>query len=513
MALKQPGSAKNALSMITTVIIMVVVAGVGLALIAGPASAANENAGQEEYNRGEVSAFKEHPILIDAESIEYSPEGTVVRASGVVKVEYEDLLLTADDLEVDLVAEKLVATGRVVVQKGGIRAEGIYLLYDFKNDRSEMRDVSTEVEGVRLKGEALTVDPHGLHLVNGYFTKCDLPMPEYRISTTHLEVYRGKRIVAEGATIWVGERPLFTMPRIVLSLGPGKVWQAEIPIPRLTYSLDGGLTLGLVYSYPPNDYATVTYDLTLLTAKGLRAGVVYSYDAWPGIKASAELVHQTWYGTSGGIVIEREAQNHNLRLELMRRADVDGNIVDSLPSITLEVGPFKMGALPLELVAQAGAGLFHEWPADLTTSRSDVKLGLRSGRITLAGGLIAEFDISQRGTWYGTGDIRTVTEGGIKLDKELSENLGLSLGYAYRQVGGDSPFAFDRLGSQKDIFGRLVTRLNQQWSAEVATTYSLVDGAVKEWGYVLTRHYHCFDVRASWQQMERKFGLEVRLTR
>lgn len=470
-----------------------------------------------------VGAGDDAPITVEAESIQYSVDGKRFVARTGVRVEFEDVVLRAGLVEADLDRSEFTASGGVVIERAGTTLSCAAAFYNWDSKVLNLVDASTVIDGVIVKGDRIDAGTDRLTVTGGSFTRCDLPVPEYRISTARLTIYPGKRLIAEDAWLWVAERRLVPVPRLVLPLRakPGPVgapstpevdWGQELPlVPRLGYSEEDGVSAGFTYRFYTGERSRAWADVDLATKQGLSVEANYAYAFEPDLEALLQAGVATGEPATFKVWCSRADEAFSLGGGVRRFASEDGRPVLALPEMRLDVNPWRIG--PLTLGAFIGIGNFREEDAAFQAWRGDVGLRLFASDLTPGESSTVGVLIERRRTWYSTGEGQDVLTGSVDLSAQATPRLTVEAGYSYTWVDGDSPFEFDDVDTANCVSGRVTWRFSQGWSAQSGLSWSLETNELAGLDFAAIRHLHCFDVKAGWDQLDRRLSLTVRMTR
>ncbi len=99
--------------------------------------------------KDKAAISQSRPIVVDADNVEYVNQGAVIKGSGNVKIDYDGVILKADNIEVDLKTNEALATGQVKVVYNKIEIIGDRLNYNFQSKRGRMlQDQDKDEDGV-----------------------------------------------------------------------------------------------------------------------------------------------------------------------------------------------------------------------------------------------------------------------------------------------------------------------------------------------------------------------------
>jgi LPS-assembly protein len=181
-----------------------------------------------------------------AASLEFLREDYAAAAGGV-EIQYQDVKLTADRVEIDLETQVATATGDVVFDQGPRRITATQATFDLRTKTGTFEEATAFVQpdyyfrGARVEkvGEDVyTVD-------DGVFTSCsgDNPSWSFRLGRARVEIEGYARI--RNASMRVKKVPVLYTPYIVW---PAKQERTSgLLIPEIGYSERKGTELGLAY--------------------------------------------------------------------------------------------------------------------------------------------------------------------------------------------------------------------------------------------------------------------------
>ena len=203
---------------------------------------------------------------------------------GNAEAKYDDITLTADNLEFDLetstcraygTVDSLGKTmGRPVFTQGESTFEAAEMLYNFKTKKGIITKVWTEESGGYLHGERIKrMDDNTINIRSGGYTTCDLKdHPHYQFKFTKAKVIPDDKIVTGPIYMTIADVPLpLALPFAMIPNTKGK--KSGLIIPTYGESANRGFYLeNGGYYWAINDY----YDLQVL-------GDIYTRGSW-GIK-------------------------------------------------------------------------------------------------------------------------------------------------------------------------------------------------------------------------------------
>lgn len=284
---------------------------------------------EEEYVEGKLS--------IDAGWISYQTiEGEdVIVAQDNVKLNYEDISLTANYLQITLDKNELIAKDEVtfIVEEESYTCQS--LNYNWKNDKIIMEGFAGETGGenvrglVYYKGGKLENFPDTVEINSGFFTTCDLEEPHWHIEAEQITIYIDDKIVAKKVSWYEGDRKMFTLPSFLIFLR-GK---NQLPyIPDIGQSSSEGWFFKNQINYVEDESSYGSIYVDLMQKKGIGAGIEHTFELGEKKVDDGELILY-FYGLKrkGTSIYDLDAnvnywQNFENDLRLKANLDYTGTI-------------------------------------------------------------------------------------------------------------------------------------------------------------------------------------------
>jgi len=456
------------------------------------------------------------PVAVDADVITYDTLEQVIVAEGNVRTAFRQYRLFADAARFDLRTGVVSATGRVrLVGLQGQELRGRALTFNTRTGVGVLESVEGVVERrIYLRGERLEVSPDRFVAHESTVTTCDPARPLYRIVARRIEVIPNQEIVAHNASVYAGNRRLFTVMRYVVSLRPGEV---GTNLPGLgSNSVDG---------------FWVDYRLPV---------------RFPGAGGVVHLKYGAQSGVMGLLTLRRPAPTFEATLRLGRTQTVDDRQAFNLlrydvAEVSLARKPVPIGQTPFSWTVSATAGWYAEQLSGLSTTRLDGVVGVGSQPIPLGPRLALVAGAAFRVSSYGTGATRTIASLSAALSYELETYTTVRVAYELVTIRGSTPLMIDvvdplntaSLGVVRAVPGRYriaasvasnVALAEIKYSASigafvtptlelgVAAVYNTRLAAVEDIDYTLRSICDCLDVVIRYRHVRREFTIEVGLT-
>ena len=158
-------------------------------------------------------------IDVKADVIEYQEQGRLIVGKGHVVATYKEVRLEAPEASVQVDSKIAVCKGRSVVYQGGVTYEGDDLVYDFGKKSGQALNARIKAPPLYAGGEKVEQKGSGeFEIEKGYMTTCDLDEPHYKITTKHITIHSGDKVVAHNAVIWAGPVPVMFVPSYTHSI-------------------------------------------------------------------------------------------------------------------------------------------------------------------------------------------------------------------------------------------------------------------------------------------------------
>ncbi len=456
------------------------------------------------------------PIAVDADVITYDALEQVIVAEGNVRTTFRQYRLFADAARFELRTGVVSATGRVrLVGLQGQELRGRALTFNTRTEVGVLESVEGVVERrIYLRGERLEVSPDRFVAHESTVTTCDPERPFYRVVARRVEVTPNQEIVAHNASVYIGNRRVFTVMRFVISLRPE---ESGLNLPGLgSNSVDG---FWVDYRLP----------VRLQSAGGV---VHLKYGAQSGVMAL--------------LTLRRPAPAFEVTLRLGRTQTVDDRQAFNLlrydvAEVRVAGKSVPIGRTPFSWTVAATAGWYAEQLSGVSTTRLDGEFGVSSQPIPLGSRLALVTSAAVRVSSYGAGAVRTVTSARAALSYELDRYTTVTLAYQLVTISGSSPLTIDvvdplnatSLGVVRAVPGRYriaasvennVAASEIKYAAAIgafvtptlelgiAGVYNTRLAAFEDIDYMLRRICDCVEVVIRYRQVRREFSIEIGLT-
>jgi LPS-assembly protein len=197
--------------------------------------------------------------------------------SGGVEVLYQDVELTADRAQIDLVTSVVTATGNVVIVQGPERLTAASAVYDLEADTGSLTDAEAYVSpDYYFTGtEIAKVDADVYTVTDGIFTSCSQEVPTWSFKVARARVRVDGFAKAKGASLRVKNVPVLYVPYILWPVKDERTSGFLVPQPG--YSRRLGTSLSVAYYQVLGRSYDTTFELDAYTEGFVGLGNRFRY--------------------------------------------------------------------------------------------------------------------------------------------------------------------------------------------------------------------------------------------
>lgn len=436
-------------------------------------------------------------LNVDQGVVEVDDATKTVYATGGARLEYQDIVVTANAIEANYETRAVSAQGEVVLQQGNRRLSGSDLTFDLDRGTGYLHDIHAEIDRVFYTGTSVQVSPVEWVINGSTITTCDRARPHYKITARQVVIKPGESASFRRAAIWLGRRRLFTWPRYRMSLRKG---EAERPIllPQLGVGPRDGLYLSLTPRLsPPTSRLQSRLEARLTTNRGVRGRVTTSYPLpWGDVYALASQRE------------DRQEIGDTFGPEEDILADLS---VDRIPDVGIRVLPQSIDS-GLTVTGQVSAARVKEFPTNVDSKRLAVGAVLRLRRYRISPVLAISETVGARHARYDHGLDQTMVSLATTLHYRRSPRFGLDLGYLRRTATGDTPFEFDRIQIARELRGGVDWVISPVWQVTLDGRFDLGRERFRDADITVSKTAHCLVYSVKWRQIRREFSVAVGLS-
>ena len=184
----------------------------------------------DKYSQGADTTIK-----YNAETILYNIPRELTRLKTKSTVQYQDLILNADEIIVEWSSSILTATGAEVttpdsvfeisgdsmmtiglpelIQKGNKPVYGEDMEYNLLTRRGKISSGETQFQDGYYRGETIIrLGPDIMSIHHGYYTTCDLDEPHFYFKSDQMKLIVQDKVIARPVVLYISHVPVFALP-------------------------------------------------------------------------------------------------------------------------------------------------------------------------------------------------------------------------------------------------------------------------------------------------------------
>ncbi len=202
--------------------------------------------------------------------VEVDPETGVTRFGEGGILQYDDIILSADEGSFNEKTGEVVAAGNVILRRGGQVWYGDPLHYNVRTKEMKSDSFRAGMDVFYVKGDGMISNPdqQTYSLTNAFLTSDNLAEPKFRIQTSSLTVAPGKYVSGRNAVVYMDKVPVMYFPYWKQSLGTNQNAFRFKPGFRSSY----GAFLETEYSWQSEEGLEGTFHTDLYSKKGVGFG-------------------------------------------------------------------------------------------------------------------------------------------------------------------------------------------------------------------------------------------------
>jgi lipopolysaccharide assembly outer membrane protein LptD (OstA) len=477
-------------------------------------------------------------VVITADKLSYSEDGTSMEASGSAEVVSPDVEIKADHVVYYVENKQVMADKGFVMQtKKGAQLSGEYLDYGFKTKTGLTKNVRIAYKYTVFTGEFAYIDEEKIELRNSSFNMCGLEPPHYHVSSSTTTLYPEEGwVLGYYGYLWVGSVPLVPVPVYLYDIsayGVGQKADASrvMSVPEMgsndqdgfyvlykvpwianrklngrvvfLNTAKGGFGGGVEGNYTTDDYNDTNFRIYYDPRYNGYGGVTHAYRFGPEIGHN-----ETFLSTFFRI---KKSMMFTLITDVSYKEDINFQRVSKLPNVTL-----KLNDIPaLFKNFNVGGSVSYGYITEETTGIGDTTGNLQTRGYfnipTDIGRLYAGLEQNQ--SWYGLTGYWSRLNQNLRFSRDLGGGVDGYVGHMhYINFVGGSPFQYEAyLTSPSDEF---YTGLGYNFGAHRISldySYYVPDWEPKELIYTLSLGFHCYSVDIKYNTSMKQFMFGVSL--
>ncbi|GDX40456.1 hypothetical protein LBMAG21_07480 [Armatimonadota bacterium] len=405
----------------------------------------------------------------------------------------------------------------------------------------------------KMEGKRITIGENQIYtLEDGSFTTCEAENPDYKITAKSLVYNANKGIQAKHITVYAGGTKLFSLPAFRKNIRANS--QALPVVPSYTplegfgikyrdslirtahQSLDMNVNLSL--KVVPHGYIYYQNDVSTGAKRGLpsfqqtnelmdpQLGILDQFhipvfQSTPDTRVDDDYTpHSTFYA----VVQNRQFSFLKNRLSPlisrlpeigMRFTNLLGTVQTasaSNPANLPDDTPLplrRMPNTPFLLDVNAGFGIVHELPTQVTSGRLGLRVNFASQPIILDSRSSVRFGLSNWLNVYTRGTVYGMTSPEFDYTFMPNHKLLYGLGYLYSTDAGATPFRFDHRDMRHELRARFQTL--GTWGFGYLMRYDLAEMRPFEAEFAITRNLDCLQLGIGYRFVNKQFNFAVNL--
>lgn len=219
-------------------------------------------------------AFSEAPRLNfqanQLRSVKFPPS---VIGWGEAVLEYKDMQIKAENIELNLESLDLVAEGDVSLKMKKREVKARSLEYNLESEEGVIFSPEGSEGPLFYRAQKVHLHPELIELKGASFTSCDLASRHYHVKAQQVKIYPEEEIIMRSVTFYVGSVPFFWTPFVIRRFREDN----RILFPSVGYSdFAGWYAKTGYYFYASSDFQT-TVHLDYMQKRGWAQGLDVSY--------------------------------------------------------------------------------------------------------------------------------------------------------------------------------------------------------------------------------------------
>lgn len=216
------------------------------------------------------NAYAEQIIVEQADYAEC--QKTMANLKGSVTVSYNEQLLQAQEISLNLQTRDLIATGGVRLIDPSKTIECSHLDYNLDKKQGQAEDIYINTKQLFLQANQARIGTATVILKHGIITGCNLKRPHYGIYASSLRLYTDDKIVIKDIVFKIGNLPIFYFPYYSQSLKDNRPPLELLP----AYADINGHILKSTYNYLFSENSKGSLFLDYVEKRGIGKGLSHT---------------------------------------------------------------------------------------------------------------------------------------------------------------------------------------------------------------------------------------------
>lgn len=217
---------------------------------------------------------KEIPIALKADNIIYFPDLKTTIAKGNVKINYKDVNVSCNYVEIDTKEDILLAEGEIFFEQEKNKLNGDALKYDLKEKEGIIYKASGFQDPFYFNADKIRRISKDSKIYSTTLTTCDLHFPHYHLGAKEFLIYSEDKIVAKKISFWIGKEHFASFPKYVINL---KEKKRQPFSPRIGHNQWEGWYIKTLYNYYLTPVSFGSLYLDIMEKKGIGKGFEHKF--------------------------------------------------------------------------------------------------------------------------------------------------------------------------------------------------------------------------------------------
>ena len=415
------------------------------------------------------------PISIEANKLSFSDLTGDLLAKGNVILTKDVQVISAEEMRGNTKRTEVWIDGQGTLREPGTELVGTGTHYNYTSRIGDMYKVKGKVGKEYLSGSKVEFAPEKMVAFDGTVTLCPAIVPDYHLSAEKVEIWPGEKMIAHNAKFWIGKRVIYSMATYETSLVQDEQKSA---FPRIGYNSSTGFRISQYLEYPLANRLVAFADAAYYSKQGFEPNY--------------------------GLISRQKA--YTLKLYQGKEENSDDEWIERQPELMLQMDSKRLGKVVGDFTATSGKWIedgVSGWRQDykLYFRRDPIKLGNKT-TVQVGGGFEKVnygFDDSTNNIW----SLKTT------VTVKPSERLETWVTYAYNHQSGTSPYEFDRIDANREIFTGFRYKIDAKNTAIVKMEYDMDHKKVEELDYTWRHNLHCLDVDLTYRAERNQWNVKL----
>ena len=446
-------------------------------------------------------------IRVTADKEQFDPQTQEFEAIGNARIEYGEVVLTADQVTGSATVGDVVATGRVHFKGTDRSLTGDTFTYNFKSDTGLATNAHASANNVYFSGASMATTPTKYMLKGATFTSCSLENPHYCLVARELNFGPDNLLTARKVSLVFHGKRLFTIPRYRARIGAKRRTGFRFP----GFGTGGGSGFFAGYNFDLGSQPDTLNTLNVrLSTKWLFQGAV-NYEHIKNGPAFARLSYrEPFYGGTERFTMVTRLPEVGIRFGPRGLEEQYSTARESMNMSRGLIIPADMlpSASAVSFIGEVSAGGFTQEPDLVRSWRYDARVMSWMKPIELDKKTFVSPGVYARISHYQTGD--TYTNLGLRLAaaRRLSNESYISMAYIANSVHGATPFNFDTVPLKNELAGRVGFPLGV-FKIEIMGRYDLNQHNMYDTEVSVAKAFHCLEPKITWKKRFRELSFSV----